>query len=248
MKIFIQLALLFLCSVALSAPSEVCPSGEHKVSAHKRRAYHRADGTFVKAAAIASHCRKNHESDNYWRNKFIDTRPMSWPHEKEKSKSWSVEETERVLEGICELPEELWSKSESKIYRMEKSKYDPNPATSAMGIMVLYNSAFEDKKRLSRILAHEFAHEIYDRLKESDSIDYRSTTNWFVSRIKGRTVMISRKDGFVSDDGRVSPEEDFANNVEFYLFEPETLKVKTPHAFRWIKQHFGDKFSIRSCK
>ena len=34
----------------------------------------------------------------------------------------------------------------------------------------------------------------------------------------------------MDDKGR----EDFANNVEYYLFEPNVLKEKTPKAFNWI--------------
>lgn len=68
----------------------------------------------------------------------------------------------------------MWKKSEYKIYRMEKSKDGTNPASSAKGIVVLYDSAFNEKNILSRILAHEFAHEIYQGLKYSEANDTRS--------------------------------------------------------------------------
>jgi hypothetical protein len=177
----------------------------------------------------------------------VNTRPANWPYDKEKSKSWTVEETERVLEAICELPEKLWKKSEYRIYRMEKSKDGGNPATSAKGIVVLYDSAFNKSNNLARVIAHELAHETYVKLNEADSIDYRTTLNWFTSRRGNRSTIVSREDGFVTDDGRVSPEEDFANNIEYFLFEPNVLKSKTPHAFRWIKTHLGDKFKVGSC-
>ena len=42
---------------------------------------------------------------------------------------------------------------------------------------------------------------------------------------------------FVSDDGRDSPDEDFANNVEFFLFRPEKLKKTSPGVYDWLKKN-----------
>lgn len=224
-----------------------CPHGQHRVKAYFRDAYFRANGTYVKATSVDSYCRQDRESDKHWQDKLKSGRPDDWPYDVEKSGAWSLQETERVLEALCELPKEIWENSTYKIYRMNKSKDGQNPATSAESIIVLYDSAFKQKNNLSRVLAHEFAHEKYRTLKESEAINYRISTNWFILKTKGKSVQVSRKDGFVADDGRVSPEEDFANNVEFYLFEPNKLESTTPHGFAWIKKHFSDKFKTRSC-
>jgi hypothetical protein len=53
-----------------------------------------------------------------------------------------------------------------------------------------------------------------------------------------------RPGGFVEDDGRQGPREDFANNLEYYLFAPEVLKEKTPKAFDWMRKRFGDRIKI----
>ena len=37
--------------------------------------------------------------------------------------------------------------------------------------------------------------------------------------------------GYVEEDGRESITEDFSNNIEYYLFDPGALKVKTPKVF-----------------
>ncbi len=247
MKIYLQFVFLFLQLIPISAASAECPSGQHWVNAYNRKSYFRADGTSVKATSVSAHCRKSRESDVYWKNNFENDRPADWPHRTEKSKQWSAEEIERVLEAICELPEEVWKKSQYRMHRMEKSKDGNNPATSANDILVIYNSAFDQKNVLSRVLAHEFAHEIYGNLKVSDARDYRLTTNWFELNKNGKRLLISRKEGFVTDDGRVSPEEDFANNMEFFLFEPKKLISETPHAYRWITVAFGDKIQLRKC-
>lgn len=40
---------------------------------------------------------------------------------------------------------------------------------------------------------------------------------------------VKYRDGeFVDFDGKFSAEEDLANNIEFYLFDPATLKSKSP--------------------
>ena len=67
--------------------------------------------------------------------------------------------------------------------------------------------------------------------------------NW-ISVDRSKNSWISRKDGFIKDDGRISPEEDFANNFESYLFYPEKLKSVTPTAFDWIKESF-EKISLQ---
>ena len=63
----------------------------------------------------------------------------------------------------------------------------------------------------------------------------------FFDRMKG---WIQRKDGYVEEDGKISPDEDFANNVEYFLLESEKLKMITPHAYTWISKHFGANFKL----
>jgi len=68
-------------------------------------------------------------------------------------------------------------------------------------------------------------------------------TNW--SNFKGNWVTRRTNDDFIRLDGKLGPEEDFAVNVDTYLFNPDLLKKKVPHAYTWIKQYFSDKFVIR---
>jgi hypothetical protein len=51
-------------------------------------------------------------------------------------------------------------------------------------------------------------------------------------------------DAYVEDDGMESMTEDFSNNVEYYLFDPQTLERKTPKVYEWLKKKFGDNFKI----
>jgi hypothetical protein len=226
-----------------------CPTDQHLVKSHKRSAYFRADGAFVSASTVSAHCRQKPESYVFWQENFKDQRPEKWPYKNEKTKKWTLEETERVLEAICELPKELWNKSNYKIYRMDKSKDGGNPATSSENILILYDSAFSEKYNLSRVIAHEFAHEIYNKLDHKIKGEYQAPMGWITVRHAGTDFVISsRKENYVADDGLASPEEDFANNVEFFLFDTKKLQKITPKAFEWINKHFSDKFKIGRCR
>ncbi|MNJ92605.1 hypothetical protein D3C87_102780 [compost metagenome] len=221
-----------------------CPEGQYWVIGHHRSSYVKADGTLVAATNVRAHCKTYSKVYTEWNSKFKNTPPLGWPHKSEVFKNWTVEEKERALEALGQLPEELWNKKVLGIYRSSKSRESPNPATSADGIIVLYDEAFGKTSNLSRVLSHELSHQAYTDLSKEQREDYGFTTNWF-SLDKAKDKYISRKDGFVQDDGRESPEEDFSNNVEYYLFAPNELKKITPHAYRWIENHFGDKFKLR---
>lgn len=52
----------------------------------------------------------------------------------------------------------------------------------------------------------------------------------------------------VEVDSKLSREEDFANNIEYYLFAPDTLKLKSSKAYDWIKQRYGDKLKLKETK
>lgn len=171
--------------------------------------------------------------------------PRGWPHSNEEPIGWKVDESEDVLEALGRIPPELWGKGIRGIYRMRRSKDHPNPASSNDGNIVLYDPAFEKHPGLARVLTHELAHEKYRALSREEKRSYWMATNWMnESGDPDLPPIVSRGSGFVEPDGKSSPYEDFANNVEYFLFEPEKLKAVTPHAYTWIKNHFGDNFRL----
>lgn len=221
-----------------------CGKNEYLVKAHHRRSYARYDGKVISVSSVKAHCKKKRIIDETWLEIFKPKAPQNWPHKTEVFKEWPEDERERVLEILETLPEDLISNNVKGIYRATKSRLYPNPATSADSIIVIYDSAFTNNADLQRILSHEFAHQMYTDLADKDLQDYQYATNWLPIRDKV-DLFVSRKVGFVQDDGRDSPEEDFANNIEFYLKEPEQLKKITPNAYRWIKDRYGGKFKYR---
>lgn len=55
------------------------------------------------------------------------------------------------------------------------------------------------------------SHQTYKDLSIKDRRDYWFVTNWYPANPEANKFY-SRKDGFVQDDGREGPEEDYANN------------------------------------
>ncbi len=72
-------------------------------------------------------------------------------------------------------------------------------------------------------------------------------TNWvnFGRGDDDPTWTTRRKTEFAREDGRIGPEEDFAVNIDTYLFNPSLLQKRLPNGYTWIKEHFSDKFIIR---
>lgn len=231
----------------LHADAQYCPAGKHWVRAFFRHSYYRSDGTFVNASNVTSHCQNNPDSYDFWQTKIKSGRPEGWPHTEEVAKNWTEEERERVFEALSDLPDQLKLRALNSIFRMAKSHTKAgNPSSSAEGMIILYDEAFSKDYKLGQILAHELSHQVYRDLSKDEKQDYRMVTNWFgYEGENGQVKRAQRKDEYVAEDGRESPEEDFSNNVEYYLFDPKKLQKVTPHAYRWIRDHFGDKFKLR---
>ncbi len=239
---------LFLSAISQSMAfaSDWCPTDSYRVKSHHRSSYHRANGTFVSAAHVISHCRKKSKSYQFWNLKIKAGYPENWPYKNERAIEFSEFERERIIEALGEIPIQLWLQSIGGIYRFEKSKDAPNPASHREGDIALYNSAFSKSYSLGRVIAHELAHELWENSDRSFQSSYETATSWqrSVGPISKVITWTGRKDGYVEEDGRFRRDEDFANNMEYYLFAPESLMQKTPTAFEWIKTKFSDKFKL----
>lgn len=235
--------LIFIVSFCCEATAKVvkspgiCESDEHWVASHSR--VRNGQTEFVRG-----HCRANPNGFQFWNPRIRDGKPSAWPWKQERSKKFSNRERERLLDALGKVPGELWLKYLDGIYRMEISKDGKtNPATSGGKMIVLYDNAFNAKTNLLRVIVHELAHEVYRAMSPLELDSYMMATGWRTPPT-GMKGWIQRKDGYVASDGKFSPAEDFANNVEYFLFEAQKLKRTTPHAFRWIEKYFGDKFKL----
>jgi hypothetical protein len=233
---------------ATAALAQNCPGNAHWVRAYHRHAYYRASGVFVSAANVVAHCQQNSTAYDYLKSRINNGRPPNWPNKSENSVSWPPEEIERVVEALSELPQDLWLSGLKGVYRMDKSKDFSNPASNTDGNIALYDEAFAPKRDrpLARIIAHEIAHKAYEDLSDEDKNAYRFATNWFNMGSDLRPDWRNRRTGseFIRPEGKMNPEEAFAEDVEAYLFDRSLLKRRVPYADMWIKNHFGDKFKI----
>lgn len=244
MKNIFFIIYLFSCSPALAIE---CDSKQYAVKAHHRKAYIRADGTSVSESSVKAHCKDRSISSIYFQERIKDERPLNWPHKNEQTSSWSEEEKVRTIEALEDLPKILRADALKGLYRMKRSKDFPNPASFANGTIVLYDSAFEAQRNLSRIIAHELAHQLFMSSTKEQKRDYRLATGW---KLEPGPDLIhvyweSRAEGYVEDDGRTSVEEDYANNLEYFIFAPDKLKVTTPMAYEWLKKEYGHKLELK---
>lgn len=124
---------------------------------------------------------------------------------------------------------------------MSKSLHDPNPASADREESItLYDSAFGSDRNLDSILAHEVAHIMYSNTPEL-SKSYRIASGWLdISDDPKVPNYIPLRKDFLKPDGSNSPEEDFANNLEFYLNTPNVLKTRSPGVFLWFQNQFKD--------
>lgn len=223
-------------------PSD-CTANEHWVRDHPKS---KADYT--------AYCRVNRGHQTIPASyKFVAPRiklgrPKGWPWPQERTAKWSENQIVTLLAAVEKLPERLWLPLITGIYRLQKSKDVGNPASSGGGFVVLYDDAFHGKEELAQIIAHELAHYLYSDLSDQERRNYEMATGWATERDEktGKMkVILARPSGYVKSDGKFSPEEDFANNIEYFLFHPKALKETTPHAHSWISGQFGDSFKVR---
>lgn len=234
----VLLVFAFAASVSAYAKGN-CSSDEYFVRAHPRRAYIKTDGTHVRATFVSASCHKRSKIFNEWSPKLSSKLPEGWP-KGERPKTWLEDEKELLFDALEALPDLLTSQSIRSVLRLATSSAAAaNPASRAPEYIALYDAAFSGRQNLSRILAHELTHEFYDNLPTSKKLSYFKATQWSIERKNGKDYVTRRSSGYVEEDGINSPDEDFANNVEYYLFDPDKLKKVTPSAFDWIQTNYG---------
>lgn len=238
-----------LLSQFVFAKENVCPSGTYRVKSHYRSGYVRSDGTVVRPTRVKTYCKRMTRAHEYLAPLFKEGVPPNWPHQMEKKSIWTESEEERLEDSMEEIPDVLLSPQINGFYRLHKSKDYPNPASRIDGAIVVYDSAFDRSRNLSRIIAHELAHQNFDDLSIAERQDYRRVAGWRAKLELDRTVYwVGRSDGYVEEDGKTSFEEDYANNVEYYLYNSDKLKKMTPKVYEWMQQHFGNSLQLKGKK
>jgi hypothetical protein len=206
-------------------------------------------GTFICPLDCDELCRVSRDLckdlKNKLHNSLKDGRPRQWERQIERSGFWRAKERDRVTDALAPLPERLLRNEDFEVYRMVSSADKGNPASNLERSITLYDNAFSaDSPKLTRIMAHELAHLLFRSMSEDEQQAYRVAANW-VKPPKGKQFVYLRKSSeFIEPDGMISPEEDFANNIEAALVDDIRLKKISPGISRWIHSFFGDKFVL----
>ncbi|MDC0980250.1 hypothetical protein OAQ84_00795 [Bdellovibrionales bacterium] len=96
------------------------------------------------------------------------------------------------------------------------------------------------------VLSHELSHALFRSLSENDKRDFILSADWGIEKKNKKAYIFPKTNKvFIQEDSRDSIDEDFANHLEYYLFKPKFLKLKSPEAFQWIKNKFGKKFKVK---
>ncbi|MBI2606570.1 MAG: hypothetical protein HYW49_10880 [Deltaproteobacteria bacterium] len=200
--------------------------------------------------SVADYCRSYPASYSHWFPRLKDRRPEGWPYWSETHGKWTEAEKVRALEALSEIPEVLWIDSIDGIYRMGKSISSGNAAAFWNNNITVYDIAFLPESNLPQIVAHELAHAYFaNRMSDGVRSEYGLSAGWIQQNLsKGRVHWLARPTGYVMQDGRESMDEDFANNVEYYLYHPDELKKTTPGAYEWIRKNFGKDFTRRKAE
>lgn len=157
---------------------------------------------------------------------------------------------ERVLEAISALPDGLVDQDSAGLYRMKDSKTNGNAATTNEPLRetVLYDAAFAPSKNLARVLAHELAHLMFVRLEKPLRNEFLTAANWVLELERNRKFLVLRRPPreSVTIHSRLSPHEDFATAIDYFIFENPILKKTTPKVHAWIDKHLGARLKKRS--
>jgi hypothetical protein len=229
-----KLIFLFFISYVTQSFALDCPSNKYPVKAHPRTDYYRSDGTYVSGANVSETCRE-YRTLKPLKVHFEEKTPKGWPHKKEKFRAWTKKEKEDVSKALDQLPAILTQTGKLEIYRAIKSDITGNPATTAPDskIITLYDDI--SKHELKRVLAHELAHIYYVSISDNERDSYHQASQW---RQDENRVFKTNRTNFTAEDGILGPEEDFANNIESYLFDNEQLK-KDKAIYNWIEKKLG---------
>jgi Mlc titration factor MtfA (ptsG expression regulator) len=150
-----------------------------------------------------------------------------------------------VIEAVGFLPKEMSADYVQAIHRMAKSVIPTNAASgSRRGDIVLYDNAFEPNRNLSQVIAHEIAHQLYNKLSPEDLASYLDSADWMDANtlLAGEPAYILTRKKSLTPDSAHSVAEDFSNNIEYFLFNPDKTKQEIPRVYQWITDRFGDKF------
>ena len=231
-----KLFLILLCLLTLpwdlkaDAVTSFCSTNQYLVKKHNRSGYFRSDGVYVSPSVVSAHCRDYRS----FRSAEIHfpTKISKVDLSKKRFKRFSKEEKRKIRDAFKKIPRILTDFGKITFYRQKEGIVRNNPAVTnpKKKEIILYDSIFQHN--IERVLAHELAHILYERLSDKERNSYKLVAKWENREIKGEKITINTRQVFTAIDGIFSPDEDFANNIEYYLFDEKTLQKKNKEIYQ----------------
>ena len=227
---------VFLCfpqEIFANALSSDCGEGQYLVREHYRSGYVRTNGVSVSPARVSAYCR-NYATPNPPEIHFLKK-------ESQNSRPWPIGEKKRIQDAFNKLPQVLTHVGKVTFYRGKKDRVRGNPASvnTEKKEITIYDSIY--KNNFERVIAHELAHILYRHLSNEERKVYSNVAEWKELDVKGKKVLVNTRKTIIQPDSGVSPNEDFANNLEYYLFDKKALERKNPKIYQWIKRYMEKK-------
>lgn len=194
-------------------------------------------GTFNCPLDCEKFCKPKCVAPEFWRN-ALKNNPSPF-------KSVPTKEIGRVEKALSRLPKNLKPKSIKAIVVASQPDFlsPQNPASSSNEFIILFPEAFKTETPLERILLHEVVHHLIAGEWVSRFKTFKEVSGW--DKAKDNTP---RAGDFVEPDGKISADEDFANNIEFYVFESAKLKKASPNIYSWIDKNLSSLLKMeKSC-
>ncbi|MBL7545536.1 MAG: hypothetical protein JNL11_17085 [Bdellovibrionaceae bacterium] len=152
-------------------------------------------------------------------------------------------EREKILWAISRLPKGFIPKSLRGLVRATKVDFlsPQNPASSSEEFIIFFPPAFSSDIQIDRVLFHEVVHHLIINEWSSDFLKYKKESGWI-----GLKDGAFRKGEFVETDGKASAEENFANNIEYFVFDQKILKETSKSIFDWINKNFKNRLKMEN--
>ena len=233
-KYLVAIIFLFISLQTAVATVISCSKGQFLVRSHKRLGYYRSDGTYISPTRVSAYCK------NYRKNQPAE---LIFPPARKGFKKISKKEMNSIVKAFRKIPHILTGIGKIKIYRQDKDQWYPeNPARVYEEKKEIFLYDIISQYSMDRVIAHELAHILYNDLPEKIQKSYDTVAEWRDDKSQGTLIKkINNRKNFVASDGRDSPSEDFANNIEYYLYEKKLFKQKNPQIYKWVKQFMEDK-------
>lgn len=196
-------------------------------------------GTFECPLLCSDFCKvkKNCAIDKFW-EKTLSANPIPF-------KSLKGSERELILNALSKLPKKFRPISLKAIVKASVPDFTApqNPASSSDDLIILFPAIFVSNSQLERVLFHETVHHLVSNEWKLSFTKYKKENGW--EKLNENS---SRSGQFVEPDGKFSAEEDFANNVEYFTFNPAKLKGISPKIFTWIEKNLKNELKMeRGC-